>query len=195
MRLISAAVPPLRPYFPNRMIWISASWLVGLAAAAFLTTLVELLDKGFRTAEQIENACGIPGLGLVPELSRRTLKGRLPSECIATQPSGVFSSGIQVVATLLRPATRDGNKVFLVTSSVPRRREDRAGRFSPWTRSISGRRALLIDADYRRAAITAALGARPRPDGACCFFRQLAPRRHLSQSHLGARLCSREQKE
>ena len=35
--------------------------------------------------------------------------------------------------------------------------------------AISGRRALLIDADYRRAAITAALGARPRPDGACCF--------------------------
>ena len=134
VRLISAAVPPLRPYFPNRMIWISASWLVGLAAAAFLTTLVELLDKGFRTAEQIENACGIPGLGLVPELSRRTLKGRLPSECIATQPSGVFSSGIQVVATLLRPATQTAIRSSLSHPPSPKKGRPCWPLRSPWTR-------------------------------------------------------------
>jgi succinoglycan biosynthesis transport protein ExoP len=155
-RLLAPAVVPMGPSYPRKNLMIGVSIVGAFIAALIIAFLVERLDGGFRTAEQIERLAQISTLGLVPE----QVGGGPPEEHVISNPVSPFSEAIRTIRTSLRFSNTDNPpKVILVTSAMP---EEGKTSFSlSLARSIvmSGKKVLIIDCDLRRPAIASRLGA------------------------------------
>lgn len=77
-RLISQAVPPEEPVYPNIMRFALLGTFGGLAIGGGLAFMREGLDRRIRHASQVETATGIPVFGFVPKVSR--WRGRRPQD-------------------------------------------------------------------------------------------------------------------
>lgn len=159
-RLISAALPPTAPSYPNKTMLISFAFMVSIFIGVALAFVVERLDNGFRTSDQIEKMLGLGTLGLVPAVTRK----ELPQDVVVQRPTAQYSEAIRSIRTALRYAEIDDPpKVVLVTSSLPG--EGKTVFATSLARSIarSGGRALLIDADLRRPSLAKLLGVDADP--------------------------------
>src|SRR5260221_11497066 len=67
-RLIAYAKPPMTPSYPNKTVVVEFAAVVSLFVGILLAFVVERLDNGFRTSDQIEKQAGLSCLGLVPGL-------------------------------------------------------------------------------------------------------------------------------
>ena len=74
LTLVEAPNLPEEPHFPNRMLVIGASILLGAMLGVALALVAELVSKPLRSPVQVE-AMGLPILGLVPILTS-TVDGR-----------------------------------------------------------------------------------------------------------------------
>jgi succinoglycan biosynthesis transport protein ExoP len=158
-RVVSPADTPLKPNFPKKTFFIPASFLLGVIIALGFTALLEALDNGFRSPDQIERQSGVSGLGMLPALSARVLAGIQPADVIVKKPLSSFSEAVRSIRTALFHSNVDKPpKLILVTSAVPAEGKTVVSISLARSAAISGHKTLLIDADYRRPGIGAALG-------------------------------------
>jgi polysaccharide biosynthesis transport protein len=73
--VVDRAEPPLLPASPRKLMSLGASALVGLAGGIGLAFFLEFIDDRLKTSEQIERELRLPGLALVPDLSKLRLNG------------------------------------------------------------------------------------------------------------------------
>ena len=158
--IISAAIVPALPSFPKKFAFIGLAFALSLVCGVLLAFVLEQLDNGFRSAEQIEQLAGVSCLGIVPGLPA----GRRPHDVVLQQPVSSYAEAIRSVRTALRFSNVDSPpKIVVVTSSVP---EEGKSVFSvSLARSVarSGGRALLIDCDLRHPTLSGLLA---EPKGA-----------------------------
>ncbi len=150
-RLISRADVPTAPSFPKKrsmiMLAFIGSWVVGLG----LAFLIEQLDRGFRSMEQVERLMGIPSLGLVPLI---TGLRKIPESYIVEKPTSAFSEAIRSVHTGFLLSDVDVRpRTILVTSAQPQ--EGKTAIAIALGRMIGfGRhKAIIVDADLRHPQI------------------------------------------
>jgi capsular polysaccharide biosynthesis protein len=77
-KVIEPAKVPMSPFKPKRSQIIILGFLVGLAIGGSTALLVEILDKSFRKIEDIEEAMGLPVIGVIPmveSIKKLKLKG------------------------------------------------------------------------------------------------------------------------
>jgi polysaccharide biosynthesis transport protein len=149
-RLLAYAKPPKAPSYPNKTLFVEFAALGSLLLGIMLAFVVERLDNGFRTSDQIEKQAGLPALGLVPAV----MTNRVPVEVIVDQPIAAYSEAIRSVRTALRFSDIDNPpKVVMVTSSLPA--EGKTCFAASLARSVaaSGGRALLVDCDLRHPSV------------------------------------------
>jgi succinoglycan biosynthesis transport protein ExoP len=159
-RLVSAATPPNIPSYPNKTMLLGFAVVIGILLGVSVAFLLERLDNGFRTSDQIEKLLGLGTLGLVPAVTRR----EPPQDVIVNHPTSQYSEAIRSVRTVLRYSDIDHPpKVVLVTSSLPG--EGKTVFAASLARSVarSGGRALLIDCDLRRPGVARLLGVDAEP--------------------------------
>src|SRR5439155_931422 len=102
-RLISRAVPPEDPVYPNKLRYLLIGVVGGLAIGGALAFLREGFDRRIRQASDIESVTGIPVFGLLPKVSR--WRGRQPQDYPITDPYSRFCAALaRVNAALLAPA-------------------------------------------------------------------------------------------
>src|SRR5512132_2444942 len=90
--LISYAPIPSEPSFPRRLLLVALAAVVSGLIAVVLVLIIEQLDVGFRSSEQLEQAFGIPVLGSVPDLERpRRHKKRRVARYVLEQPTSSFA--------------------------------------------------------------------------------------------------------
>mgnify|MGYP006305997623 CR=1 FL=1 len=71
------AKTPMAPFKPKRKQIIALGFLLGLVIGGAAALVVELLDKSFRKIEDVEEALGLPVIGVVPNIDTvRKLKIR-----------------------------------------------------------------------------------------------------------------------
>lgn len=70
-RIISPAVAPGEPSAPKEMIVLMLAIIAGGMIGGALALIRELRDDGFRTPEQVEQALGLPVIGMLPRMGRR----------------------------------------------------------------------------------------------------------------------------
>lgn len=150
-RIISAAEEPLAPSFPNTRKILLLGGVLGLMAGVMAAFLLENLDRGFRTGTQVEQATGLPVLGLVPLLERG--KGT-PLTYVADKQFSSLAESLRGIRTAIHLANVDRPaKTVLVTSSLPREGKSSfcvaMGRLA----ALAGTRTLVIDADIRRPTL------------------------------------------
>jgi len=147
-RIIESAVPPLTPSAPQTILLLALSCFLGLAAGLGVAVLLELLDRGFRTADQLERSVHLPVLSMVPIVERG--KGN-PVEYVVKKPVSAYAEAVRNVRTALQLSNVDKPpRIVLVTSSVPKEGKSTFSASLARLSALSGSKTLLIDGDLRR---------------------------------------------
>ncbi len=184
-RLVSAAASPMAPTFPRKGLLLSfavfLSFIVGIAIAF----LLEHLDNGFRTSDQIERSAGIPFFGYVPGISA----GIPPHEVPVQQPLCAYAESMRSIRTALRFSNVDDPpKVILVTSSVPNEGKTTFAASLAQSVARSGSRAILVDCDFRHPSVGALFESSPSTPGLLSFFKGRVDLQRLVQIDVQSRL-------
>ena len=139
---------------------MAVSVFLGLMGGFGLAYLVELADKTFRNAQDIQHALGLPLIGHIPVIdSRRVLAANSESKfspmlVTVHKPLSPLAEAFRAVRTSLYFGTSgQENKILQVTSPLPGDGKSTVASNLAVTIAQSSKRVLLIDADCRRPQI------------------------------------------
>ncbi|WP_200347241.1 GumC family protein [Halochromatium glycolicum] len=158
-RILSAAQPGTQT-FPNRQRSLIIALILALGAGVGLAFLLEKLDNGYRTPEQLEQALRMRGLGMVPKLSALKLRGRTPAQYVLQKPASSYGEALRTVYTAITHARAGGArpKRLLVTSSLAGEGKTTFCLSMARLLALAGNnRILLLEADLRRGRVGKAL--------------------------------------
>ncbi len=150
-QIISRAEIPIVPSYPKKTILLGMSLIGSLFLGVIVAFGLELLDHGFRSSEQIEQATGVAPLGLIPALKGLRNLGKVPEEYIVERPTSAFAESIRSLRTSLMLSDVDRPpKIILVSSSTPR--EGKTSTVIALGRLMAGvgQRVVVMDCDLRR---------------------------------------------
>jgi exopolysaccharide transport family protein len=157
-RVIAKASPPVAPSSPGPKLFAAAGFTVSFLLGSLMAVLLERLDRGLRSAREVESALGLTTLGLVPRVDRLRRKQR-PHQYLREKPLSSYAEAIRGVLTALRLSNpQNPPRVLLVTSSLP---EEGKTTFAVSLASLvarSQKRVLLIDLDLRHPSVHRELG-------------------------------------
>jgi polysaccharide biosynthesis transport protein len=169
-RILSKAVVPERPSEPKKVQLLSLIFFAASALAAAIVLLVENMDRGFRSGDQIEQSMGVRTLGLVPVLKARRRAGG-PQGFVVKNSSSLFGESIRSVYTsILISHAKPAPKTVLLTSSQPKEGKSTLAGCLTRICAISGKRAVLVEADLRKPHVHRLLGV-PQSPGLTEFYR------------------------
>lgn len=142
-------------------VFMMAAFL-GVAAGVGLAYLADITDKSFRSPDEIRRRLGLPVVGHIPSLiteDEERLRadnpsGLDPALCTYFKPKSRKSEVFRGIRTALYFSTRgEGHKVIQITS--PNMGDGKTTLSTNLAVSIaqSGKRTLIIDADFRRPRI------------------------------------------
>jgi len=162
-RIISAAGVPLDPSFPKKGIILALAFVGSLGLGSMLVFLVEFLDKGFRSSDQIENLTGVPVFGLVPLLTSRSER-KIANSYVVQNPISPFSEAIRTIYTSLLLSHVDNPPTkILITSAQPDEGKTTTTLNLARMQAMAGRKVLIIEADLRRPGISKILNLEDKP--------------------------------
>ncbi|MFW2403881.1 MAG: GumC family protein [Gammaproteobacteria bacterium] len=161
-RVISTADIPLEPSFPRPAIVLSLV-LIGATILGLIAILIlELLDDGFRSGDEVERATGIPSIGFIPLVPDTGSHDNLLSY-IAGKPATAFGESIRTLNWSLSIAFPSPPKSVLITSSVPGEGKTTIAACLATSQSVAGRKVILIDADTRQPVCHELVGFKREP--------------------------------
>ena len=176
-RIISHADVPRRPASPKKRLIIVIALAGSAVLAVALVLLVEHLDRGFRSSEQIERWTGAGTLGMVPLLTRLRLKASPPHVYVLRKPTSSYAESLRTLHTgLLLSNVEAPPAVVMFTSALPGEGKTTTSISMARLLASGGRKVLLIDADLRRSQVARALGLSNRRG-----LVDLLAARHLAQ--------------
>ena len=164
-RIISRADTPGAPSAPKKRLLFFIAIFLSASVGIALVVLLEALDRGFRSMDQIEDQTGVVALGLVPSIRGMTKLGKAPHDLIVEQPRSAFGESIRALhASILLSNIDRPPKTVMVTSSLPN--EGKTSISLSLARLVARtgtNKVLLLDCDLRRPQIHGLLGMRPGP--------------------------------
>jgi polysaccharide biosynthesis transport protein len=123
--------------------------------------MVEKLDSGFRSSEQVEHTVGLSTLALIPALS--FLKDGSPEKHIVDKPVSLFAEAFRSFRTgLFLSDMTKAPKTILLTSCVPGEGKSSDALCLARSAAGAGQKVVLIDCDLRRSTVHKMLGVQPR---------------------------------
>ena len=154
-RIISRADVPLDPSFPNKKLILALVVFASTGLGVGLAFLLEMLDNGYRTLDQIKTDLGLRGVGIIPMLASNKLQGVSVEDYLIEKPSSSFAEAHRNVhASLLYSGPRQNTpQVIMVTSSVPGEGKSTFSLCYARLMAKSGMKTLLIEADLRRPVL------------------------------------------
>lgn len=161
-RIIAAAGPPLEPSFPQTPVVLGLTFLASGMLGLLAILVLELLDGGFRSGEQVERATGAPSLGFIPKANLD--EARSLYALIRSRPKSSFGEAVRTLnwsISLLSPDRAP--KTVLITSAQPGEGKTSIATSLALAQGIAGQRVLLIDADTRRPAVNEVTGIEREP--------------------------------
>jgi capsular exopolysaccharide synthesis family protein len=158
-RILSLAEVPTWPSYPQRRILLALAVIASLMISLAIVFVLEFLHKGFRAAQQIEAAFGVPVIGMVPLVKSSGVGARHPSSYALEHPFSTLTESVRLIRSATGLAEIDGlPKVVLVTSAVPDEGKTALALTLGRTGAASGQRVLLIDCDLRAPSVATDLG-------------------------------------
>ncbi|MBK8175986.1 MAG: polysaccharide biosynthesis tyrosine autokinase [Rhodospirillales bacterium] len=148
-RVLSEATIPEKPSEPKKLQILVLVFIASSVFAAALILLVENMERGFRSGEQIEQSTGVRTLGLMPVFKKRRRDGGLQDLLVGH--STVFGESIRSIYTSilisnLKPAPR----TVLITSSQPKEGKTTLAVSLVRIAASSGKRAVIVETDLRK---------------------------------------------
>jgi capsular exopolysaccharide synthesis family protein len=161
--VVDPAVVPVAPIRPNkpRMVWMSV--FLGLFAGIGLAFFFEHMDDTVKTPDDMEDRVGVPVLGFVPDMAGHngavdafSYRGRVS----LVEPKSSVTEAYRNIRTSLYffAAPPEDMKVLVITSAGPGEGKTTTASNLALVIAQSGKRVLLVDADFRRPMIHKVFG-------------------------------------
>lgn len=148
--IVDRAEPPLNPSFPNKPVFAALALIVALAAGGGTIAVQEMLVKGLRSVEDVENLLGIPVIAAVPKVP----KSVNPADLLLEKPTSMFAESLRIArASILGVNAARQPKVIALTSALPSEGKTTTALAFARTLAMNNARTLLLECDVRRAAL------------------------------------------
>jgi succinoglycan biosynthesis transport protein ExoP len=153
-RVISPALPPGGPSYPRKGPYLAINLLIGLLLGVGGAVAKEMLNAGFTTPKQIEDALGLPLLTSVSRMEARdlTVDGKVVPIAYypVVKPLSRYSEAIRALRSGIQMTDVDNPpKVIQLTSTAPGEGKTTIALSLAASAATSGLKVLLIDADLR----------------------------------------------
>jgi len=155
-RIVTTATVPIEPFYPNVIVLVILSFMLGGAVAIVIGLAREALDSTFRSAQQVEDLLGVKVRAQIPDLgSDKDIPG-----IVEKDPLAPFSETISVLRYMMFAAGSEDDRapVFLLTSNAAGEGKTSIAASLAMSARVAGQNVLLIDADMRRAGLTGMFG-------------------------------------
>ena len=164
-RIISRADVPLRPAFPNKKMVIALAAICSLFFAVLSVALLEVLERGVRSMEEVYRYLGLPCFGLIPAVTRLRLAGASPEDYVVQNRTSAFAEALRSLHnSIVMSGPEAKPKVVVVTSARPNEGKTSIAISMARLLALSGRRVILLDCDQRKPELDERLQA-PRKVG------------------------------
>jgi capsular exopolysaccharide synthesis family protein len=161
-RVIAAAGPPVEPSFPNRPVVLGLVFLASGFLGMLTILVLELLDRGFRSGQQIEEQTGTTSLGFIPQTPLGA--GESPYEVLSKRPKSAFGEAVRTLHWSISLTAPDNPpRSVLITSAGPGEGKTSVATCLALLQHQAGQRVVVIDADTRRPTVHKVLGIDGEP--------------------------------
>ncbi len=151
---------------PDPLLTLLGSMMLGLLTGCGLAWSVDRSEHTFRTTAEIREALGIPVVGRVPQMHADRLKVASDSKfqaivCTVHQEGSPLAEVFRGIRTNLYFSTVGADhKIIQITSPLPGDGKSTVTANLAVSIAKSGKRVLVIDADFRRPAMSKMFGIR-----------------------------------
>ena len=153
-RVVSYAVAPAFPSGPKKKLILAIAIILAGGFGLVIAVVLEMFESGLRSADEIENKLGVPGLGLVPYLRGKGFRRADPQSFVVDRPQSAFADSLRSLRTNLRFSDSAPDcRTVLVTSAVPGEGKTSVAASLARLTAAMGENVLLIDCDNRRPRI------------------------------------------
>ncbi len=160
----SYAPTPLGPSSPNTMLNLALGFMLGLALAAFVGLVMELLDNYVSSPEEVEQVAGAPYIGQIPLLpaAGNFTKSKIkPADYLVEKPHSGFAEAFRHLRASIMFADIDkAAKTVAVVSSLPSEGKTSMTYCLGRMAAMSGTKTIVIDGDIRLRQLTEVSGVK-----------------------------------
>lgn len=150
-RVISFAEIPLGASYPKKNLLLMSSLFGSLFVGVLLVFILEMLNPGVRSPEQIQELFNMSTLGIVPKVMGDNI---VPHEYLLAKPQSSLAEAVNTLRISLSLLNPDAEvKSLLVTSSVPGEGKSTLSALTARHSASAGQRVVLVDTDLRRPSI------------------------------------------
>ena len=163
-RVVSQALPPSKPSYPNKRLILLLAGISALGLGIGLAFLYENYVGGFSSEEQVENVLHLPVVASIPHVNVPVIDGKKqnhlsPAEFIYSEPLSAYSEAFRRLRLSIDNIKADkkdkvsGGTVIMVSSAVPGEGKSTIALSLGRTLAQSGQHALIIDCDLRKPSL------------------------------------------
>lgn len=162
-RIVSPALQPQSPSFPNHRLILMLAALAGIGIGVGLAFLYENFIGGFTSEEQAASVLKVPVATSIPRVKGQA-NGLSVSDLVVTSPLSMYSEAIRRIRSttdqILRrvEAGKGRARVVMVASSTPNEGKTTISLSLARSYAQAGHRVLLVDCDLRKPSVHRHLG-------------------------------------
>lgn len=153
--ILDNAVVPTSKHKPDITRNVVMAGVFGLAGGVAIAFLLAFLENTFTTREELEQALGIPLMGIVPNISPKEEGSLVPTSLIsAYQPANAIAESIRSIRTgVLFSRPEHVPKKILITSTLSGEGKSTIALNLSLILAQGGSSVVIVDADLRRPVI------------------------------------------
>lgn len=164
IRVVEKAEVPGAPILPRTWWNYQLALMIGLGLGLGLAVLFEHLDNTVKTPEDVQQALGLPFLGMIPELPAGDVPAGEAGPFVLRQPQSPVAEAYRVLRTnVLFSSAETSGRVLLVTSANPGEGKTTTVANLAASLAENGARVLAVDADLRRPTLHQHFGVDKTP--------------------------------
>lgn len=166
-RLIARANASFTPSHPRKSFTLAISLALGAFVGLGIGILREMMDRVFRTTDQVRNELGATALGLLPLVGGQSSR-RNGGQCVSSalryaldQPFSAFAETLRSAKVAADAALQERSpKIIGFVSLLPKEGKSTVAMNFASLLAAQGESTLLIDADTRNPGLTRAIGGK-----------------------------------
>jgi len=157
---VDKALPPVNPTMKSTTTLVVMNGIFFLLGGVVIAFIVESLDTGLHSVQQLEAVMHMPSLAVIPRVKRplseqaATMSAVERNMAVLNQPKSQFTEAIRSLRTsLLLATTGHPPKYILFVSATPSEGKTTAASNLACILSQGNERVVLVDADLRRPSV------------------------------------------
>lgn len=168
VKLLQAAVVPISPVLPKKLINLAIALALSLVVGIGYVFLLEIMDQSIKVPQDIKDALKTRTLGSIPRIALKNEAKVMPvTQSVLNGSSSIFNSSIHSIASemVLLKKERGAKTILILSAEREDGRTTLALNLANTLALVMHQNVLLVEADLRNPKIQRVLGASSHKPG------------------------------